>query len=112
MTSENNNDKILLNKDQDGSKAPEATTKDISSLLKLSPLNNLDGNDDEYESTELLELNSRIKKDFMSNCLSYFQEDDEARQYVQTVWNKYLHYVGDVAMVNENKHFSIQYLLF
>ncbi len=61
-------------------------------------------NDEENEiddhSTEIIEFNNRIKNDFMSYCLSFLQDDDEARECVQIIWNKYLQCVGDVAIVS------------
>jgi hypothetical protein len=50
-------------------------------------------------------LNHRIKTDFMSYCYSCINQDEEARQCVETVWNKYLQSVGEVAMVNMNNYF-------
>ncbi|CAF4137508.1 unnamed protein product [Adineta steineri] len=62
-----------------------------------------DGDDDEeidHDSAHLVELNNRIKSDFMSYCLSFVQEDEEARECVHIVWNKYLQCVGDVSMIS------------
>jgi len=61
----------------------------INNLLKFS-------NED-----QTIELNNRIKNDFMSYCYSFLNEDQEARQCVEIVWNKYLQCVGDVAMVKQ-----------
>jgi hypothetical protein len=73
----------------------------------LSTTNNIndDDNDDEIDdnSTQIIELNNRIKNDFMSYSLSFLQEDEEARECVQIAWNKYLQCVGDVAMVSQKK---------
>lgn len=55
--------------------------------------------DIEQDSTRLLELNNRIKNDFMSYCMSFFHDDQAGRQCVYAVWNKYLQCVGDAAMV-------------
>ncbi|CAF1180790.1 unnamed protein product [Rotaria sordida] len=69
----------------------------------LSATNNInDDVDDEVDdhSNQIAELNNRIKNDFISYCLSFLQEDDEARECVQIVWNKYLQCVGDVAMIS------------
>lgn len=55
---------------------------------------NLLKNDD-----QTVELNNRIKTDFMSHCYSFLNDDDEGRQCVDIVWNKYLECVGDVATV-------------
>ena len=52
---------------------------------------------------QIVELNNRLKTDFMSHCLSYLHEDDEARQCVHLVWNRYLECVGDVAVVTRYK---------
>jgi hypothetical protein len=49
---------------------------------------------------------NELKTNFMSHCYSFLQDDEEARQCVQTVWNKYLQCVGDVAMVNLNFLFA------
>ncbi|CAF0842851.1 unnamed protein product [Adineta ricciae] len=48
---------------------------------------------------QIVELNNRLKTDFMSHCLSYLHEDEEARQCVHLVWNRYLECVGDVAVL-------------
>jgi hypothetical protein len=85
MTSENNeieqNDNFTIN--------------NLSLLPKLS-------NED-----QTIELNKKIKNDFMSYCYSFLNEDEDARQCVQIVWNKYLQYVGDVAMVKTNFFYII-----
>ncbi|CAF3082990.1 unnamed protein product [Rotaria sp. Silwood2] len=75
----------------------------ILNTKNLSTTNNAnDDIDDEIDdhSNEIAELNSRIKNDFISYCLSFLQEDEEARECVQVVWNKYLQCVGDVAMIS------------
>ncbi|CAF1206945.1 unnamed protein product [Adineta ricciae] len=66
-----------------------------------------DVNDDDEEEDEiddhsahLVELNNRIKNNFMSYCLSFLQEDEDARECVHGVWNKYLQCVGDVSMIS------------
>jgi hypothetical protein len=82
---------------------PETSMHTSLSLLKSNRYTqNDDDNDDEIEDTssQLVELNNRIKNDFMSYCLSSLQNDQETQQCVQIVWNKYLQCVGDVAMVN------------
>jgi hypothetical protein len=81
------------------------TNESITRLksLNLKDLSTTDNiNDDEIDdnSTQIVELNNRIKNDFMMNCLSFLQEDEEARECVQIVWNKYLQCIGDVAMVS------------
>jgi len=90
----------------------EKTNGTTESITRLKSLNlkdlsttdniNADENDDEIDdnSTHIVELNNRIKNDFMMNCLSFLQEDEEARECVQIVWNKYLQCIGDVAMVS------------
>jgi hypothetical protein len=65
----------------------------INNLLLLPKKSNDD---------QINELNNQIKSDFMSYCYSFLNEDEEARQCVQIVWNKYLQSVGDVAMVKIN----------
>jgi hypothetical protein len=65
----------------------------INNLLLLPKTSNDD---------QINELNNQIKSDFMSYCYSFLNEDEEARQCVQIVWNKYLQSVGDVAMVKIN----------
>ncbi|CAF2045478.1 unnamed protein product [Rotaria magnacalcarata] len=55
--------------------------------------------DDSY-SNQLAELNNQTKNDFISYCLSFLQDDEEARECAQVVWNKYLQCVGDVAMIS------------
>jgi hypothetical protein len=65
----------------------------INNLLLLPKTSNDD---------QINELNNQIKSDFMSYCYSFLNEDEEARQCVQIVWNKYLQSVGDVAMVKTN----------
>lgn len=81
-----------------------------------STTNNINNNDDEEEiddhSTHVVELNNRIKNDFMEYCLSFLQEDEEARECVQVVWNKYLQCVGDISMVNQNRKVKIIFLHF
>ena len=66
--------------------------------------NHMMDNDDDDEmddnSAQIVELNNRIKTDFMSYCLSFLQDDEEARECVQVVWNKYLQCVGDVSIVS------------
>jgi hypothetical protein len=72
----------------------------------MSTTNHMQDDDDEEiddHSSQLVELNNRMKTDFMSYCFSFFQEDEEARECIQIVWNKYLQCVGDVAMVNRKK---------
>jgi hypothetical protein len=71
------------------------TTNGISFLPKVS-------NED-----QTIELNNRIKNDFMSYCFSFLNEDEEAHQCVQIVWNKYLQCVGDVAMVKRQNSFLL-----
>jgi hypothetical protein len=84
----------------------DSTTRLKSLVMKdLPPMNNIINNDDDDEeiddnSSQMVELNNRIKTDFMSYCLSFIQDDEEARECVQVVWNKYLQCVGDVAMVS------------
>jgi hypothetical protein len=51
------------------------------------------------ESLNVMELNNRIKAELMSYCFSFIQDDSDTRQCLQQVWNKYLRFVGDVAMV-------------
>ena len=70
-----------------------------------------DEEEDEIDdhSAHLVELNNRIKNNFMSYCLSFLQDGD-ARECVHGVWNKYLQCVGDVSMVNFNQ-FSFHVLL-
>ncbi len=65
----------------------------VNNLLLLPKTSNDD---------QINELNNQIKSDFMSYCYSFLNEDEEARQCVQIVWNKYLQSVGDVAMVKTN----------
>jgi len=72
----------------------------INNLLKFSNEN------------QTIELNNRLKTDFMSYCFSFLNEDEEARQCAEIVWNKYLQCVGDVAMVKRNSLLSFQYLFF
>lgn len=50
-------------------------------------------------STEIDELNQRIRNDLINYCSTFVEDDEEARLYMQRVWKKYLHYVGDVPMV-------------
>jgi hypothetical protein len=67
-------------------------TNDLSLSSKLS------------NEEQTIALNNKLRNDFMSYCLSILQDDEEARQCVQIVWNKYLQCVGDVAMVNQTKN--------
>jgi hypothetical protein len=55
-------------------------------------------NDD--NSAQIVELNSRIRTDFMSYGLSFLQDDEEARECVKVVWNKYLQCAGDVSIIS------------
>jgi hypothetical protein len=72
--------------------------KDTSTVKNM---NNDEENEIDDHSTEIVELNNRIKTDFMSYCLSFLHDDEEeARECVQIVWNKYLQCVGDVAIVS------------
>ncbi len=70
----------------------EPNTNDLSLSPKLS------------NEEQTIALNNKLRNDFMSYCLSILQDDEEARQCVQIVWNKYLQCVGDVAMVNQTKN--------
>jgi hypothetical protein len=78
-------------------------TKDLSTTNNII---NHDDDDDEIDdnSTHIVELNNRIKNDFMSYCLSFLREDEEGRECVQVVWDKYLQCVGDVSMVNQKSN--------
>ncbi|CAF4487866.1 unnamed protein product [Rotaria sp. Silwood1] len=51
-----------------------------------------------FDADVSIELNNRIRNDFMSYCFSFLQENEEAQQCVQIVWNKYLQCVGDIAI--------------
>jgi hypothetical protein len=77
-----------------------SNTKDISTVKNG---NTDDENELDDHSTEIVELNNRIKNDFMSYCLSFLHDDEEGRECVQIVWNKYLQCVGDVAIVSRRK---------
>ncbi|CAF3795091.1 unnamed protein product [Rotaria sp. Silwood1] len=80
-----------------------STRVKILNTKNLSTTNNInDDVDDEIDdnTNQIAELNNRIKNDFISYCLSFLQEDEEARECVQVVWNKYLQCVGDVAMIS------------
>ncbi len=76
--------------------------------------NNNDDDDDEMDdnSAQIVELNNRIKTDFMSYCLSFLQDDEEARECVQVVWNKYLQYVGDVSIVSSKSPNQFLFIFF
>jgi hypothetical protein len=76
-------------------------TKDLSTTNNIINHDNDDDDEIDDNSTHIVELNNRIKNEFMSYCLSFLQEDEEARECVQVVWDKYLQYVGDVSMVNQ-----------
>lgn len=83
----------------------EKTNGVNDSSARLKSLNTKtvhDENEDEVDdhSDELVELNNRIKNDFMSYCLSFLQDDEESRECARIVWNKYLQCVGDVATVS------------
>ncbi|CAF1067910.1 unnamed protein product [Adineta steineri] len=88
------NDSILRSK--------SSNMNDLSTTT--NNINHDDGGDDDdeidHDSAHLVELNNRIKSDFMSYCLSFVQEDEEARECVHIVWNKYLQCVGDVSMIS------------
>lgn len=72
-------------------------SKDLSSTDNI----NVDNDDDiDDNSTQIVELNNRIKNDFISNCFLFLQDDEEARECVQIVWNKYLQCLGDVTIVS------------
>ena len=62
----------------------------VNNLLLLPKLAN---------DEQINELNTQIKNDFMSYCYSFLNDDQETRQCVQIIWNKYLQSVGDAAMV-------------
>lgn len=64
----------------------------------MSSENEQNENFDKSED-EIIKLNQQMKTDFTSYCNSFLIDDDEQRQCVDTVWNKYLQCVGDVAMV-------------
>ncbi|CAF1282863.1 unnamed protein product [Rotaria sordida] len=78
MTSENN-----TNEQND-----HITTNNLSSLPNIS------------DADQSIELNNRIRNDFMSYCFSFLQDNEEAHQCVQIVWNKYLQCVGDIAILS------------
>ncbi|UJR20947.1 hypothetical protein I4U23_024056 [Adineta vaga] len=50
---------------------------------------------------QILELNNRLKTEFMADCFSYMHIDDDvdARQHIHSVWNRYLECVGNAAML-------------
>ena len=77
--------------------------QDFAASLQASrATDNINGDDDIDEtSTQLLALNSLMKRNFMSHC-SAFLHDEYTRDSVQLVWNKYLQCVGDVAVVNSH----------
>jgi hypothetical protein len=79
-------------------------TKDLSTTNNIINHDNDDDDEIDDNSTHIVELNNRIKNEFMSYCLSFLQEDEEARECVQVVWDKYLQYVGDVSMVNQKSN--------
>lgn len=78
---------------------------DNNTRLKIngdtSSKNGIDEEQNEIDdhSAEIVELNHRMKNDFMSYCLSFLQDDEEARECIQIIWNKYLQCVGDVSTV-------------
>ena len=85
---------------------------DVNARSKSS-IQNGNHHEDEHEiddhSAEMIELNHRMKTDFMSYCFSFLHDDEEARECIQIVWNKYLQCVGDVANVRPfsfKTHFS------
>lgn len=80
----------------------ESSTSPKSINSNNNHLNDDHDTDDELETNpaQLLELNNRIKSDFMSYCMSFFHDDEEGRQCVHTAWSKYLQCVGDAPMVN------------
>ncbi|CAF0768705.1 unnamed protein product [Didymodactylos carnosus] len=51
-------------------------------------------------SSNLTKLNNQIKNDFITHCLSFMSEDEEAMNCFQTVWTKYLQSVGDVSLLS------------
>lgn len=80
-----------------------ANTKNASTTPKSAVHTPIDDDNDEdidETSPQFIQINNRIRNEFMSHCLSFLQQDDEARQCVHTVWNKYLQCVGDVSTVN------------
>lgn len=86
---------------------------DVSNRSK-SLINN-GNNEEEHEiddhSAEIVELNQRMKTDFMSYCFSFLQDDDEGRECIQIVWNKYLQCVGDVATVRNRFQIQFSFLI-
>ena len=82
------------------SNVKEQTTISTSSISKL------------FDTNQSIEINNRLKNDFISYCYSFLQENDEERQYIQFIWNKYLEYVGDVAIVNKLSNLRKQTFLF
>ncbi|CAF5105363.1 unnamed protein product, partial [Rotaria sp. Silwood1] len=63
-----------------------STRVKILNTKNLSTTNNInDDVDDEIDdnTNQIAELNNRIKNDFISYCLSFLQEDEEARECVQ-----------------------------
>ena len=85
----------------------DAHVRPKTSDSPVLPVSNGNISDDEEEidghSSHLVELNNRIKNDFMSYCLSFLHEDVEARECVHAVWNKYLQCVGDVSTVSRSE---------
>ncbi|CAF2076967.1 unnamed protein product [Rotaria magnacalcarata] len=52
-----------------------------------------------FDADQSIELNIRIRNNFMSYCFSFLQDNEETHQCVQSVWNKYLQCVGDIAIL-------------
>ncbi|CAF1300729.1 unnamed protein product, partial [Didymodactylos carnosus] len=51
-------------------------------------------------SKSIIKLNNQIKSDFITHCLSFINEDEEAMNCFQIVWTKYLQSVGDVSLLS------------
>lgn len=87
------------------------TRLNINGDTSIKNGNHEEQNEVDDHSAEIVELNHRMKNDFMSYCLSFLQDDEEARECIQIVWNKYLQCVGDVSIVRNRTHFISSTLL-
>lgn len=77
-------------------KSPDEQNDQTAAIDKLSVSSS-------FDEGQTIELNNRIKKEFMSYCFSFLRDNEDIYECARLVWQKYLQWAGDVAMVNELK---------
>lgn len=54
---------------------------------------------DGYETSEDIELNSRMKSDLINQCWTLLADDEETRLAIEANWKKTSRWLGDASMV-------------